>query len=40
LENSGYWRETPVESEFSQLVAVTVRKFLPVSSGNVAAVVR
>jgi hypothetical protein len=31
LEGSGYWRETPVESEFSKLVAVTVRKFLPVS---------
>jgi hypothetical protein len=34
LEGSGYWRETPVEVEFSKLVAVTVRKFLPVSSGN------
>ena len=35
LEGSGYWRETPVEPEFSKLVTVTVRKFLPVFSGNV-----
>ena len=35
LEGSGYWRETPVEPEFSRLVAVTVRKFVPVFSGNV-----
>jgi hypothetical protein len=35
LEGSGYWQETPVEPEFSKLVAVTVRKFVPVSSGNV-----
>jgi hypothetical protein len=34
IEDSGYWREKPVEVEFSNLVAVTVRKFLPVSSRN------
>jgi hypothetical protein len=35
LESSGYWRETPVEPEFSKLIAVKVQKFLPASSGNV-----
>jgi hypothetical protein len=35
LAGSGYWRETPVEPEFSKLAAVTVRKFVPISSGNV-----